>query len=131
MMPIQIKWYNDEKTILLETFESGWTVEDYRHLIDEAAQYLATVDHTVHIIVDGSHDTSHLPINMLRGGLAYAVRNVPPNQGITVFVGIDSVSEMFLGIARNVNLKLSRSLFSTDNLSKALQIVERYAFGSE
>jgi hypothetical protein len=122
-MPIHTEWYNDEKTILLETFEGIWTVEDYRRLIDEAGQLLSTVDHTVHIIVDGTHNDSHLPTNMLRGGLAYAVRNIPPNQGITVFVSVDSVSEMLLGIARNVNPKLHRTLFSTDSLGKAVQII--------
>lgn len=122
-MPIRTEWYNAEKTILLEAFEGEWTVEDYRHLIDEAHQRLSTVQHTVHIIVDGTRNCARLPSNMLRSGLSYAVHNLPANQGITVFVSIDTITEMLIGIARNINPRLHRTLFSTDSLAKALALV--------
>jgi len=124
---IRVEWYDDEKTILLETFDSEWTVDDYRRLIDDAAQRLSTVDHTVHIIADNTRSGSPLPANMLRGGLAYAVRRVPPNQGVTVFVGIDGVTEMLLEIARKLSPQLNHSLFSTDSLDNALTIIAQYA----
>jgi hypothetical protein len=122
-MPIWIAWYNEEKTILLETFDGEWTIEDYHHLIDDVVQILGEVDHTVHIIVDGRKNASGLPANMLGGGMLYAVRNTPPNQGTVVFVGVDTISKMLLDIARSLDFKLHRTLFSADSMDEALQII--------
>lgn len=125
-MPIKIEWFNDEKTILLETFEGRWTVDEYRQLIDQAAELLAEVDHTVDIIADGTDNGPRLPANLLRGGLVYAVRHVPPNQGITVFVRIDAVTETFVNIARNISPRLQKTLFTADNLDQALNLITQH-----
>ncbi len=130
-MPITVEWYNDAKTILLERFEGDWTLDEYKRLIDEARLMLSTVDHTVHILVDGRLKSPRLPANLISGGMLYAARHLPPNQGITVFVGVDAVSAIFVNIARNIGPRLHRTLFTTDTVEDALRIIEQQASKTE
>ena len=80
-MPIHISWYDDQKTILLEVFEGKWSVEDYYRLIDDAAAQSA------------------LPPSAMMGGMRYAIRKRPPNQGITVFVQPGSLARALIELA--------------------------------
>jgi hypothetical protein len=124
-MPIEMRWLNEEKTVLLETFDNDWTVADYRQMVDEAAKLLATVSHTVHIIVDATATGSRLPNNLLSGGMSYAVRHVPTNQGLTVFVNASILVQMMINIARKISPNLANTIFLTDSVAKAQHIIEQ------
>jgi hypothetical protein len=125
-MPIQIEWFNEEKTILLETFTGEWTVEDYRQLIDDAAVLLGTVHHNVHIIADATDAGLRLPNNLLGGGMTYAIRHIPPNQGITVFIGVNGITQTLIGIARKISPKVSQTTFTATTLEEAQRIIANH-----
>ena len=124
-MPITVKWYNEEKTILLEIFEGQWTLVEYRQLIDEAVALLATVDHTVHIIADAS--TSGTLPGQMTTGILYAIRQIPLNQGLTVFVDADLFTRVLIQIASKLSAKVVQTTFTASSIEDAVRIIEREA----
>ncbi|MBN2304519.1 MAG: hypothetical protein JXQ72_08590 [Anaerolineae bacterium] len=120
-MPITIEWINEEKTVLLERFEGQWSLDDYFRLVDQAADHLDTVPHTVHIIADGTR--SRLPPTRLFSGARYAARRKPPNQGITVFVGIDAFTETLIHIANRLLPGVAGTLRVVNTMAEAEQII--------
>lgn len=120
-MPIHTRWFNDDRTILLETFQGSWSVADYQAMVDQAAAMLATVPHTVHIIVDAT-TSGRVPVNII-SGITYAMKRVPANQGITVFVHVDVFINALIGLATRLNPRLGATLFSADTLDDALALI--------
>lgn len=85
-MPILVKWDNDAKTVIRQSFEGAWTWQEFFDSCSkENAGLMKTVPHTVHILSDFTQ-SGPLPF----GGAISQSRNVmkyyPPNWGIIVIV---------------------------------------------
>jgi hypothetical protein len=124
-MAIEIRWVNAEKTILIQHFQGYWTVNDYKQMVDESAQLLQTVPHIVHIIADGTHNQT-APLGML-GGMRYALRKLPPNQGIVVFVRPNHFLETIIQMGRMLAPHLLHTTFVAETVDEALQIIAQKA----
>ncbi|HEX2907700.1 MAG TPA: hypothetical protein VHO69_12605 [Phototrophicaceae bacterium] len=122
-MPIHISWANDEKTILMETYEGRWTIEEYYQLIDDAAALLAETPHIVHIIGDATH--SSIPPSQILMGIQYAIKKLPPNQGLTIFVKLSRVMRMFVDVGRQISPKIAQTTYAVDNLEEAHDLIAR------
>ena len=124
-MPVTLEWFNADKTILLETFEGSWTLQDYYDLVDRAADRLATVEHPVHIIVEATRSAT-LPAQMT-SGMRYALRKLPPNQGIVVFVGANAFMRVLIGIAGKLSPRMADSLYTAETLQQAEEMITRHS----
>lgn len=121
-MVIIVEWYNTEETILLETFDTFWTTEDYFHLVDKAAAYLEQKDYLVHIIADFSA-TRSIPPNAM-SGIRYAEKKLPANQGVIIFVAPGTIITLFLRIARQLNLKAAAQIYTADTVQMAYERIQ-------
>jgi hypothetical protein len=99
-MPIDIRWDNDEKTILYCRVENPWTWEDLDVTMVQMHAMLDEVPHRVSTIIDYSNG-SLMPANPLRHGTKLA-RNRHPNSDRMILVG----SSMFMRSLLNVFSKL-------------------------
>jgi hypothetical protein len=120
-MPVSLEWFNADKTILLETFTGHWTLQDFCSLADQAADTLATVEHTVHLIVDLSNSAALAA--PLTSGMRYALRKLPPNQGIIVFVGVDTFVQVAIGIMSKLSPRMVDILYIARTLQQAEAII--------
>ena len=124
-MPINIRWYNDEKTILLEELSGTYTLDDYIALIDEAREHVMSCDHTVDIIGDFT-GTNHRKLpHYLMSAARYADKQVPPNQGIAVFVNPGMFIETILRMARQLQIQAADEVVVAKTVDEAVEIIEQ------
>ena len=84
-MPVQMTWFNDEKTIFLAEYSGAWTWEEVYEAVRIANRQFDTVDYPVHTI-HNFLDTTHFPSNILSHAIALS-RTMHPNAGLGVLVG--------------------------------------------
>ncbi len=120
-LPITIAWYDDEETILLETFNGVWDLHDYMQLVDEAALLLKQKDHIVHVIADFTA-TKLVPHQVLTGA-RYAERKLPANQGVVVFVQPGGIIGTFIKITKQMGFKATTQLYIAETVDSALEII--------
>jgi hypothetical protein len=120
-MGIEVSWYNNEHTILLERFDGRWLLEDYYRMVDEASALLAATPHTVHIIVDAS--ASSLPPSHMVSGMRYALKKMPANQGAVVFVGPGAFITALIELAKRFSPQTTGGLFIVATREEALALI--------
>jgi hypothetical protein len=77
-----IRWYNEDKTVVLQQYDNDVTKDDLYQLALESAKMLAEHDHTVHLIIDERNSN----IVFTSADMAFLEKKVPGNQGVVVLV---------------------------------------------
>jgi hypothetical protein len=77
-----IRWDNEEKTVVLQAYTDGATKDDLYYLAQKSAQMLSTVEHRVHLIID--ERKIDLVLNSV--DMSYLGRLTPKNQGAVVMI---------------------------------------------
>jgi len=117
-------WFDDDKTILLQTFSGEVTLPEYTKFVDEAADILAGCDYDVHLIADFRDvPIQLLPKNIL-AGFNYAERKLPPNQGFVVFVKPNMLIGVYIKIATSLGFNSVSKLFVADTIEEAEQLIK-------
>lgn len=67
-MPIPVEWYNEEKTMIIQRFGSGWTFQDVIQMMDETAGLLDTISHRAAVIseLSQSRTTPNISVGALQ-----------------------------------------------------------------
>jgi hypothetical protein len=121
-MPINILWYNDEKTIIKHEYMGQWTLEEYNQAIAYSNQLVAQQNHRVDAIIDMTQG-NWIPNNFLQHGQKLLAER-PPNTGQIVIVGasplVRTVSHVFERVFRlqNKPLKLLFAKTIEDGIRK-------------
>ena len=118
-----IEWDNEEKTVLLQQYLEGATKDDLYLLAKKSAEMLATVSHTVHLIIDERN------INLILNAadMKYLEKNVPANQGEVVLIspgGSDAYKKMVNQIAQQTAPRAFTELMFASNLEEAREILK-------
>ena len=121
-MPIDVRWYDDEETIVCYEFTGRWTLEELYTAIDRAHELGASRDYTVDMIVDllGSQRT---PRNVL-SIVSYASRKKLLNIGAVVLLTRDRVIRSVAGVVIRLTPLRGEYKFAA-TLEEALDIIER------
>jgi hypothetical protein len=77
-----IRWDNDEKTVVFQEYDEHPTKDDLYQLAQKSAEMLASVDHTVHLIID-ERNVSHI-INT--NDMEFLEQLTPKNQGAVMVI---------------------------------------------
>ena len=115
-MGYSIQWDNEEKTILLQQFTDKPDKEDLYALARESANMLASVPHTVHIIIDEHGNRLHLnavDIKLLEN-------LVPANQGVVVMIVKES-DLAYKKFLENAGKKLGPKAFKETSYASTLE----------
>ena len=81
-MAHRISWDNDEKTVVLQEYLDNAVKDDLYLMAKESANMLASVEHTVHLIIDERN--IHLTLNS--ADMRFLEKNVPANQGYVIVI---------------------------------------------
>lgn len=81
-MAYQIRWYNRQKTVVLQQYSDDVTKDDLYKMARESADMLKSVSHTVHLIIDERSVDNMLTTTDMQ----FLEKMVPPNQGAVVVV---------------------------------------------
>jgi hypothetical protein len=83
-MKIQIVWDDAARTILRHTYQPGWTLDDYHHLVDVNHEMLMSVDHCVDIISDFT-DSRTTPTQLI-SAMTHMENRLPRYEQVSVLV---------------------------------------------
>ncbi len=94
-MTSYVDWGNVEETLLIMKFDSKWTYEDYRSLVEEALQQLDDKDHPVDLFIDLQF-TYRFPknlIHIMRGSSRF---KHPNTRNVVVISSSTFVAKMYM-----------------------------------
>jgi hypothetical protein len=126
MSTYEIRWYNEEKTIILEQVLGRWVWEDILAMMKEQFALMDTVEHTVHVILIAPEGRIPVPADALFH-LQKIVSEVHPREGLKVLVGAPKLIEiLFAMIGRVYKLReLLDDYAFAETLEEALATIEK------
>jgi hypothetical protein len=84
-MAIEYAWMDDARTVIRQTFNGSFTLDEYRAVEENTYALIEQVTHVVNVICDLSA-ARHLPSNL--ASLTHRPnRCPPPNTGVTIIIG--------------------------------------------
>lgn len=122
-MTIHIAWYDDLKTIILQTFDGEFSLDELSKVAVESAAMVRSVPHTVDQIID------FRKVNFKNANLIGAMRTVdrktPDNQGCVVLVGVNPYLARMLGMAKRIAPRSSANLQIAQSIEEAASLLMR------
>lgn len=124
-MPIQIDWLNKEQTVIYVRFLGKWDRHSYQTLVDTTQSMIDSVSHKVHLIHDFTQ--SHSTPRDLLVGMQYANKQLPVNQGLSVFINANSVIQAYVLMAKRTGLPAASHIYYANSIEDALQTIKKKA----
>ncbi len=127
-MNATVSWYNEDKTILLQTYWEDWGMAEGIYVIDTTYELASSVDHDIFIIVDFTQQKSIHP--HLLGNLSHAAQKMPSNllKMYLVRPGIHLTS--LVNVARVVAPRYVEPMQIVTSMDEALEQIEQHRAGS-
>lgn len=122
-MSIEVSWDNGPHTIIRYDFFEQWTWEEMEAALIEANQMMATVPHTVDIIIDMSQGWRLPRGNLLVRGKRIMVTMPPDNMGLTVVTGGSAFAETIASALVRVYRRLGEKILFTSSLDDARRLI--------
>ena len=120
-MAIRTQWDNDKKTVLRQTIEDQWTLEDLHAAMQTRRSMLTSQKRTVHII-------SHIEGNLcmpkgFMGELKNLAGSCPANAGVHVVVGGGAYVKGVYNTAKYLAPRLTENIRFASTLDEARVII--------
>lgn len=120
-MPISLNWYGTSQRMILARFTDEWDVSDYITAYQNSVNLMQQVSYPVHMIYD-FRESITTPRDML-GGFQHINKLLPPNQGVVVYVGANSVMKAFVMMAKRMGLRTAKYIYLVDSTEDAYRII--------
>jgi hypothetical protein len=91
-MTIHVSWHNEDKTVLIITFEGTYSWDDLRAAYQQAWVLVRSQPHTVHMLTDSTRGPMTPSGNAL-GNYRTIASDKPDNLGMTYVIGAGSVGK--------------------------------------
>ena len=120
-MPITCKWFDKEQTIILNTYDGAWTLEEFHQSIEENRRLSKGITHR--FVSIGDFRTSSTPPRNLISASSNVSRDWNPNYVGSILVRPGMLIEMLNKAMRAISsTKLSNSAsIVADSLDDALE----------
>lgn len=120
-MPIEIRWHNPQKTIIIYRVIGRWGEAEAAQLVAEVDELLLEVEGTVDLIADFSEAGSP-PANFI--DLARDLTtNQPPQLGQIAVIGVQLYMRLMLQVLRNVYPQHLKNIYPLRSLEEAEQFL--------
>ena len=126
-MTINIRWQNEKKTVLLQSYEDLWTLSEYKYATETVYGMLEEVSHPVDLIIDLTQSTT-----LTADLLTYAERgaklknaNVHNNQRRVMIVGASLLLQTIMKF-NNTMMWLAEGVDYADTVDEAMAIFTDY-----
>lgn len=125
-MAIEVNWYNEEKTIILEAYSKDWTWEEFYELRNTVPPMMSEVQRTVHVIADFGENLA-IP----RGNAMIHARNVlesfPDNWGMLIMITNSAMINAFSNLFLKVFPALGQNkIHLVKSIDEALELIREY-----
>ncbi len=123
-MTLKAEWANPEKTIILQTLEGDWTLNDVFSLMENADQMISEVDHKVDLIADLT--TTHFTKFNLLSTLGRVQRsNQSPNMGRIAVVNANHYLKTLTHVAAKVTPRATDNIVFVDTVEEAFTVLQQ------
>jgi hypothetical protein len=123
-MPVQVRWYDEDKRILYYEFQGVWTWDEYFDVLAEGRRMMRSVNHTVCILKDLTRAT-HVPGNFMIKAQT-VIESRPDNTGRVVFISTQTFFLNLMDTMRRVVPGFSELYYYEDTEELALAHVQRW-----
>lgn len=125
-MPWEVRWYDDAETIVLLRARPPWDWAEFDAAMDAMVALVRSKPHPVHAIYDLDAHYSKLSPSGIVQSAQRAYRNAPPNSGVGVLVGANTVVRTLLSTVSKMldkadHIRYADSLAAAEALLAALQ----------
>ncbi|MFZ4815663.1 MAG: hypothetical protein ACOYL5_14085 [Phototrophicaceae bacterium] len=120
-MTLEIRWYDEAKTIIYHRYVGDWTLEETYHIIDATYDMMMSVSHTVNVITD-MREAGKAP-NILSTS-RYANQRIAPNSGIAYLIQPGNFMITIVHIARRLIPQYAAHLDTADDIEDALEKIK-------
>jgi len=130
-----IRWDNPEKTVIFQQYTDNATKDDLYFMAKESSEMLATVEHTVHLIID----ERNIDLILTTPDMKYLEKLTPENQGSVVMI-VSHLKVNYKRLINNLAVSVAPHAFSepyfAKNIEQARQFLQnnfdvRYPVNSE
>ena len=122
-MAITVQWENLEKTIVCQTYNGVWPLEELPEAISKSADLINSVDHPVDVIIDLT-DNGVETFSVL-SSLRSIERKEPKNQRAVVIIGATFTVNMLIRIGRTIAPSAGRYLQLAKSKEEAYKIIDQ------
>lgn len=124
-MPISVGWHNSDHTIVTLKFQRGWSWSNLYAALQQADEFIGSVQHTVHLLID-LREGGRLPLDFMSvAGDLFSSGDARPNEGKRVVVGAGRLVRAAYGsLLRVYGSKLAeRPIQFADTLEQAIELL--------
>ncbi len=100
-MAVQIRWLDDDKRIVIQTYQGDWTIKDFMLTVNRTYRLLETVDYPVDVITDFTK-SARGPVHLQNLG-RHMEKHTSANQRLIIFVGANQYIRTMGAIAKRVS----------------------------
>lgn len=124
-MPLNVVWDNEAKTIIRSEGVGEWTWEEFHEALQKIVEMMKTVEHRVDLI------HNHVPGSRRPSGSGMphfqrAIRIMPPNIGLNIFVNTNSFGRAIVSIFTRVyGGQSSGKLIMVASLEEAYALIRK------
>jgi hypothetical protein len=118
-MPVEVRWYDQEKHILYYDFQHAWTWDEYFNALAEGRTMMRSVDHVVCILNDMRRAT-HVPSGFMSKAQT-VIGSRPDNTGRVVFITTQTFFLNLLDTVRRVLPDFGANYYYEDTEEHALE----------
>ena len=122
-MAVQVVWGDAAQTIIRQIYMGDVELEDYYRAVDEFVRLAASVNHTVHSILDRTSITSSA--GTIVQALRYGNSKMPVNVGLRIIIKPNLMTRIFVDIGRRVAPNLVQKVCYAETLEEAYTIIAR------
>lgn len=117
-MPIDIRWYNEDKTILYIHYQGQWTLEDFHKMLD--ASHELTYASAPFVAVGDFTNSSMLPSGLLSTGRRVE-QTTPSHRLMLILIQPNSLLLMLMKVVAKIYPKAFDQAVIVSTLEEALE----------
>ncbi len=135
-MGINVRWDNEEQTIIQYSFDGRWTWNDLYSALDRVQEMSASVDHRVDAIIDLTH-ADLMPAGAIfsldgRKNAQKLASKANAARGLIVIAGANAFIRSIYDAFRAFNRSVATGIHFTETLGQArAYLLERQALAAE
>src|SRR5262245_1470800 len=117
-------WDNEEHTVILMQYDKGAIKDDLYLMAKENAVLMATVEHTVHLIID----ETHIQLNLNSADMRYLERNVPANHGHIALIPHPSIlmfKKIIVNMGNTIAPKAFEGIYYCRSVEEARELLQK------
>ena len=120
-MSFTVYWVDDTQTLLCWRQTAPATVETFRSAFRLSHEMVADLDHTFHLVIEGTGELKGLPL----GEIQNAFRNASPKQGLTIIINQDVLTRAIMGVFQKMRLPLTERITFARDMDDARSLIAR------